>query len=199
MPRGVHRNIQQSLVLMKLKSIMMFGGVALMAAAAGFWLNNERVSPQPVASAPSATTPAAPSADWTTLTQATLKDLDGQPVKWDFTKGKVTVVNFWATWCAPCKEEVPDLVRLQREGAAKNVQVVGVGIDTPDKMRPFAASMQVNYPLMDASVGGIDLSKAMGNKVGALPFTLVFAPDGTVIMRRLGKVSFEDLKLAVGM
>jgi thiol-disulfide isomerase/thioredoxin len=181
---------------MKLSTIGVFTAAALLAAAGGFWFNTSRLAVEEKPLAPAA---GQVSSEWTTLTQAPLKDLDGKPVDWAFTKGKVTVVNFWATWCAPCKEEIPDLIKLQQAGAHKNVQIVGIGVDTVTNMRPFASNMKINYPLVDASVGGIDLTKNLGNKIGALPFTLIFNADGSVMMRRLGKISYDDLKLATGL
>jgi thiol-disulfide isomerase/thioredoxin len=190
---------------MNTKNVALFAVAAVVAGGLGFWVNSTRLSVEPDATSP-ATAPAAVSTtanamspEWKLLVEANLKDLSGQPADWRPMTGKVTVVNFWATWCGPCKEEIPDLVRLQTEGQAKNVQIVGIGIDTPANMKPFASNMKINYPLMDASVGGIDLSKTLGNRVGALPFTIILNTDGSVITRRLGKISYEDLKLATGL
>ena len=109
-------------------------------------------------------------------------------------KGKPLLLNFWATWCAPCIEEMPMLDAFYRQNAAKGWQVVGLAIDQPSAVRKFLAHTQVTFPIGLAGFGGTELTRAMGNTAGGLPFSVVFDREGRVRQRRMGRVSDADLK-----
>lgn len=109
-------------------------------------------------------------------------------------KGKVVVVNFWATWCVPCREEMPQFVRAQQELGARGVQFVGIAIDQPDKIDAFAAELGLNYPALVGGYGAIELSKAMGNRLGALPFTVIVDRAGRVAQTQLGPLKEPNLR-----
>jgi thiol-disulfide isomerase/thioredoxin len=79
------------------------------------------------------------------------------------------VVNFWATWCVPCREEMPEFVKAQSELGDRGVHFVGIAIDQPDKVDAFATELHLNYPALIGGFGAIELSKVMGNRLGALP------------------------------
>jgi thiol-disulfide isomerase/thioredoxin len=111
-----------------------------------------------------------------------LPDLDGKEQALGQWKGKVLIVNFWATWCVPCREEMPEFVKLQKEFGDRGVQFVGIAVDDPAKVRQFAAELGLNYPALIGGYGAIELSKSLGNRVGALPYTLV-RPPGTISRR----------------
>jgi thiol-disulfide isomerase/thioredoxin len=123
----------------------------------------------------------------------TLPDLGGTPQPLRQWQGKVLVVNFWATWCAPCREEMPALVAAQARYASKGLQIVGIGIDDAPKMRQFAESIRLNYPALDGGYGALELSKTLGNSLMALPFTVVVDRQGHVAQRHLGPLSQADL------
>jgi len=124
---------------------------------------------------------------------------DGQPKSLQTLRGQITVVNFWATWCAPCVEEMPALSALyqqiqQASGAPRpRVEFIGVAIDRADQVAEFARRSPVSYPLVVAGAAGSELGRALGNEAGALPFTAVIDSNGRVVERTLGIVNPEKL------
>ena len=124
-------------------------------------------------SAPEAPDPAAVSA----LTRADLPELAGGRATLERWRGKVIVVNFWASWCPPCREEIPGLVRIQQKFAANGLQVVGIAVDSVDKSRQAAAQMGISYPVLVAGVEVIDVTRRLGNRAGGLPYTLDPRPE----------------------
>lgn len=121
----------------------------------------------------------------------TLPDLEGRPQAISQWRGKVLVVNFWASWCAPCVEEMPAFSRLQGRFAAQGVQFVGIGIDEVDNMRTFVNSRPVTYPLLAATPA---ISEMPGVQVKGLPYTLVIGRDGRLEMSRLGRLDEARLE-----
>lgn len=107
--------------------------------------------------------------------------------------GKPLLLNFWATWCPPCVEELPMLNAFYREHAAKGWQVVGLAIDQPSAVRKFLARIPLEFPVGLAGLGGTDLGRSLGNLTGGLPFTVVFGEKGQVLHRKMGQVTAQDL------
>ena len=108
-------------------------------------------------------------------------------------RGKVMVVNFWATWCGPCREEMPEFVRAQRELGSKGLQVIGIAIDQPDKVAAFAKELDLNYPALIAGYETLDVAKPLGNRLLGLPFTVVLDRQGRVAHTQLGPMKPEQL------
>jgi len=127
------------------------------------------------------------------LVGTTLPDPDGKDHPLSQWKGKVLVVNFWATWCAPCREEMPMFMRFQRELGPKGLQFVGIAVDQPDKVKQFAGELQLNYPALIGGYGAMELSKVMGNSVMALPFTVIVDREGRVAHTQLGALKETQL------
>lgn len=109
-------------------------------------------------------------------------------------KGRPLLVNFWATWCPPCVEEMPMLDAFFRQQAANGWQVVGLAIDQPSSVRTFLQRTPVTFPIALAGMEGTGLGKALGNQTGGLPFTVVLDAKGQVHERRMGKVTEADLQ-----
>jgi len=137
-------------------------------------------------------------ADVESLFAARMPDLAGTQTSLAQWRGKILVVNFWATWCVPCREEIPDFVRLQGEFGDKGVQFVGIAADQADKVTLFANEFRINYPLLIGSFGALDLAKHVGNRISALPFTVVLDRDGRLIHRQLGALKVEKLRSIFG-
>jgi thiol-disulfide isomerase/thioredoxin len=117
----------------------------------------------------------------------------GQQIPMASLRGKPLLVNFWATWCPPCVEELPLLDRFAREHAVNGWQVVGLAVDQPSSVRKFLAATPVTFPIGLAGLEGTELGKSLGNTAGGLPFTVVLAADGAVRERRIGKLAPADL------
>ena len=160
--------------------------VAALAAATGYAYNWWRTSPAEHGQQGLAE-----------LTGARLPDLDGAVQSVSQWRGKVVVVNFWATWCAPCREEIPMLVRLQEKYAARGLQLVGIAIDQPDKVRPYAAEMRMNFPVLIGSADGIELTRQLGNKAGVLPYSVVLDRDGKIASREVGALKEPRIEALV--
>lgn len=127
------------------------------------------------------------------LTVAQFKDLSGQAVSLEQWRGRVMVVNFWASWCPPCLEEIPGLVRIHGELAPKGLQIVGIAVDSADNARKSAAQLGVSYPVLVAGMEIIDLTRRLGNRPGALPYTLVLDRNGKIVATHLGVISEAEL------
>jgi thiol-disulfide isomerase/thioredoxin len=163
-----------------------FGGVGLLAALAGvaLWLGTRSPVPGPLA------TDAAPAAIWA----ASFADIDGRPQSLGRFQGKIVVLNFWATWCAPCREEMPVFVRLQSRWASRDVQFVGVSSEDAERVRRFGGELAINYPLWVGGDAVSDLSRRLGNRLGVLPHTVLLDRDGRVLDSRVGAYSEEKLE-----
>jgi peroxiredoxin len=133
-----------------------------------------------------------PSAD--ALLALSLPDTRGMSQPLSQWRGKVVVVNFWATWCEPCREEMPAFVRLQKELGPRGLQFVGIAVDQPEKVDRFAKELQLNYPALIGGYEAVDLSQGLGNRLAALPFTIVIDRQGHIVQTHLGPVKMDQFK-----
>lgn len=113
----------------------------------------------------------------------------GQRLRFASLRGKPLVLNFWATWCPPCIEELPLLEAFYKLNAAKNWQVVGIAVDNAKAVIKFLGAMPLSFPTPLAGLAGTELSRSLGNLNGGLPFTVVFDAAGKVALRHMGKLS----------
>ncbi|HSC80465.1 MAG TPA: TlpA disulfide reductase family protein [Chitinolyticbacter sp.] len=126
------------------------------------------------------------------LYKSRFKTLDGKQAAVAQWRGKPLVVNFWATWCAPCREEIPEFIQLQKKYAGR-VQFVGIAIDDAVSAQAFIKQYKVNYPNL---IGEADVMKAMqleGNVVGGLPFTTIYDARGNKVAAELGRLRASKL------
>ncbi|MBU6437824.1 MAG: TlpA family protein disulfide reductase [Betaproteobacteria bacterium] len=159
--------------------------VALAAGAGAAWWRLQPGAPQP----------AAPSGLIATLSSGQLKAPDGQAFRAGALTGRPVIVNFWATWCPPCVEEMPELDRFAK--TQPGVALVGVAIDNPSNVREFLRKTAVSYPIALAGLEGTELMRDLGNTAGGLPFTLVLDRNGKVVFSKMGKTDAAELQQAL--
>ena len=126
--------------------------------------------------------------------EQTLPDSNGNVFAFEQLRGSQVVANFWATWCAPCVEEMPELSALASELQGSGTRFIGVGVDNPDAIARFSKKLPVSYPLVVANATGAFLAARFGNNAGGLPYTVVIGGDGRVKEKFLGRVSIESLR-----
>lgn len=165
------------------RRLMAYAGVAAAAGLGGAGLAWWRFQPHAVLSG-------AEAALWAQQFEA---PSGGAPVAMARFRGKPLLVNFWATWCPPCVDELPLLNAFYREHAAKGWQVVGLAIDQPSSVRQFLGRLPLDFPVGLAGLSGTELGRSLGNLTGGLPFSVVMGADGSILHRKMGQVTAEDL------
>jgi len=160
--------------------------LVLAALAAGIWLAQTRYAPKtPAASAVSG------------LWQLGFPDAQGRRRPLSQWRGQVVVLNFWASWCAPCREEIPDFVALRSQYRPKGVEFVGIAIDNSTNVAQFLQRVSVNYPILIGEGAAHNLARQLGNPSGALPYTIVLDRDGHVALSHLGRLPRATLAQAL--
>ena len=109
-------------------------------------------------------------------------------------QGQTLLLNFWATWCPPCIEELPLIDGFFQENSKKGWQVLGLAVDQRAAVNGFLAKAPVRFPIALAGMSGVALSQSLGNLGGGLPFTVVLGKDGSVLHRKMGRVTADDLR-----
>jgi thiol-disulfide isomerase/thioredoxin len=104
------------------------------------------------------------------------------------------VLNFWASWCAPCREEIPDFVALRAQYAAKGVEFVGIAVDNQANVAQFMQRQTINYPILIGEGAANNLARQLGNPSGALPYTIVLDRDGNIVFKHLGRLPRAKLE-----
>lgn len=127
------------------------------------------------------------------LASASFMDLQGKPRRLADWRGQVVLCNFWATWCAPCREEIPLLIAARRKYGPSGMEIVGIAIDNAAKVRQFSVSLNISYPILLAEADGLDLMRQLGNGGGGLPYTVIADRQGAVIHRKLGALKQAEL------
>jgi peroxiredoxin len=183
------------------KNVIIMAVVAFVASSGGYFLAKYLGSPPATAmSGPGLTVAAAMpalSAD-DLLGQRrpdfTLSDINGAPVSASDFDGNIWLVNFWATWCTPCVEEMPMLSLLQQEYAGKGVKIMGIALDDAERAREFATGMAISYPILVGQADVVVTGRRYGNNTGMLPFSVLIDANGIIQWTHLGPLTREDLK-----
>ncbi|CAB3705218.1 Thiol-disulfide oxidoreductase ResA [Paraburkholderia phenoliruptrix] len=186
---------------MNLRRILFGAVVAVIAAASGMlayhWLNGNapsRSDNDGVSKVAHGGQPAYRESAVAQLWAAPVTTAGGKPESLTVFKGRPIVVNFWASWCGPCVEEMPALSQLQRDYANKGIQFVGLGVDSEKNVQTFLQKVKVAYPVYVTGFGGADLARAFGNTAGGLPFTVVIDAKGDIRSTKLGQIDPKILK-----
>lgn len=157
-------------------------GVAAAAAVAGLGFGLRRY-------APVAVTDEASHAVWAQQFESP----SGEVVRMAAFRGQPLLLNFWATWCPPCIEELPMIDAFWRENKSQGHQVLALAIDQPSAVRRFLAKQPLGFPVGLAGLGGTEWVKQLGNAAGGLPFTVFFKADGSIWRQKMGQLSSDDL------
>jgi len=173
--------------------------VAVAATATGFLIYRFGIEPRLVQEPPATAEPAAvagsPSQIPAELPDFTLVDRKGEPRSIRSWPGKSLIVNFWATWCAPCRREIPLLKQINEDYAEQGFQVVGIAVDFREDVLKYADEMQINYPLLIGEQDGLDAINAFGLEAVAFPFTIFTDQQSRIVLTHLGEVTEEESKL----
>ncbi|KRG66380.1 hypothetical protein ABB26_00525 [Stenotrophomonas humi] len=175
-------------------------GIAAAAGlSAGAWLS--RPTPASLPSMSDTSAPTRPVAQVTNVGPGdpmptfSLPDLDGMPVQFpDRFKGKPLLINVWASWCAPCIEEMPELARFAARHADNGPQVVGLALDTPDAVLDFLGNVPVYYPIVIETPGPADASVKLGNTQGLLPYSVLVDAQGRIVKQKLGPFKAGEIE-----
>jgi thiol-disulfide isomerase/thioredoxin len=174
----------------KVQQVLLYAGVAILALTAGVLLRNQLAVSNVQFEMPADT--ARKGAD--TLFAASLPDLADtlQPIsQW---RGKVMVVNFWASWCEPCREEIPEFIELQKKFGDRGLVFVGIAVDQKERAAAFSKQIGINYPVLVGDLSAMTLAAAAGNPQGALPFTVIIDRSGSITGSKLGRLSRSKLE-----
>ena len=165
------------------RSLLIGAGVAAVAAATGAGLVLYKPTSAREAEA---------------LKRAQFLDLQGNARSLAEWSGQLLLVNFWATWCAPCLEEIPMLLELRRANRNKRFEVIGIAIDRADKVGEMAAKLLIDYPVLLADVRGLQLLRELGNSAGGLPYSVLLDRQMQPAARKLGALKRPEAEAMVG-
>lgn len=125
--------------------------------------------------------------------KARIADLAGVRQPLEQWRGKILIVNFWATWCPPCRQEIPGFIALQKQYGSQGVQFVGIALDEKAKIQGFVDEVGINYPILVGDLEAVALAQASGNRMGGLPYTVIIDQAGHVVATEMGTLSHEKL------
>jgi thiol-disulfide isomerase/thioredoxin len=169
--------------------IIVTATLAICAAYAGYLLNQKHRVPPPPASVAVTETQA--------LSYWSFADTDGRERHMSEWAGQIVVVNFWATWCPPCRKEIPAFIALQERLAAEQVTFIGIAFDRLEAVKPFIAEQGVNYPILIGEEAVAQYMRSLGNTIGALPFSALIGRDGRVLVTHQGEWHEADVEKAI--
>jgi peroxiredoxin len=164
----------------RLRMVLAVAALGVGAAALGFTFG--RLLHAPAVEAPK------------TATDFALRDLAGKTYGLGAWRGKLVLLNFWATWCPPCRREIPLFIALQHRYQTQGLQIVGISVDNPEAVARYWQEMKINYPLLLADDGTFALMDAYGNTSGGLPYSVLIRPDGRIAAVKIGAYGEKELE-----
>jgi len=174
----------------RLKQGLLYVGVAILALVAGIFLRAQFTDSNQSSPLTEETKKTGAEAIFAT----SLPDITGENQAISQWRGNVLVVNFWATWCAPCQEEIPEFIEMQETYGDQGLLFIGIAIDREEMVIAFSEDFGINYPVLIEAPGAASLLEATGNPQAALPYTLVINRDGEIVETYLGRVHQEKLE-----
>ena len=165
-----------------MKKILPFIILALVAIPAGLWVAQTVFSPAP--------------AQAKTL-DFSLPDMQGKMHNLSGWRNKVVVLNFWATWCPPCREEIPEFIKLQNTYGSAGVQVIGVALDNLEDVKEFYKTEGMNYPVLIGEQNAFNIMADFGETTGSLPYTVVLNTDGKIVAHKLGALDLPRMEALI--
>ena len=170
-----------------MKKILPLILLALVAIAAGLWAAQSLLSP---AAGP-------PAVAQTKVLDFSLPDMKGKMHKLSDWRNKVVVLNFWATWCPPCRQEIPEFIQLQNKYGQSGVQVIGVAVDNLDDVKQFYQETGMNYPVLIGEQDAFNLMAEFGETTGSLPYSVILNTDGQIVAHKLGALDLPRMEALI--
>ena len=170
-----------------MKKFLLLAAAALLAGVAGMWLgrhfHHSTLSMPTIASGQAVA--------------FSLPDINGHERSIQDWTGKVRIVNFWATWCPPCREEIPEFIKAQRRLGPKGLQIIGIAVDRPSRVIQFYKAKKMNYPVLLGEQQGMQLMTRYGDVEGGLPYSIILDRQGRIVASKLGAFTGASLKKAL--
>lgn len=165
--------------------------VIILSALSGWFLFHQTLEKKPETETVSVNTASNP------LANMRFPDIEGQPQALKQWQGKVLVLNFWATWCPPCREEMPELSAMQDQYKGQNFLIVGLSTDDLEQTKNFIKTASVSYPILAGDTDAMNLAESLGNDRGILPYTVIVDTKGAVVKTFFGRVNQQLLEKTI--
>lgn len=184
--------LSKDVVMSKVKQIFLYLCVAVFALVAGSYLRSVLTEAQQTQLSSEESQQGAKA-----ILAANLPDIHGENQAVSQWLGKVMVVNFWATWCTPCQEEIPEFVETQEKFRDRGLLFVGIALDQADMVKKFSQEFGINYPVLVGGLNSWPLAQAAGNRLSVLPYTVIINRSGEIVETYVGRVNLKKLEKLV--
>ena len=172
-----------------MSKVLLIFGVALLGLMAGALFMSARMAPSVNEYVP----PTEPTLEVNSHPDFSLSDLDGEMRSFDEFDGRHRLLNFWATWCAPCRREIPLLKEFQAEQGDEGILVMGIAVDVMEEVQEYAVAAEFNYPILVGELDAMAVAEQSGLEFHAMPFTMIVTRDGEFLTAHFGELHRPDL------
>ena len=172
-----------------MSKVLLIFGVALLGLMAGALFMSARMAPAVSEYVP----PSEPTLEVNSHPDFSLAGLDGEMRNFDEFDGRHRLLNFWATWCAPCRREIPLLKNFQLEQGEDGILVIGIAVDDMEEVRTYAEAAEFNYPILVGELDAMAVAEQSGLEFHAMPFTMIVTRDGEFLTAHFGELHQPDL------